>query len=590
MTKHFSNGYMTFNDYFMMYLARWKRAAVVLLFIWIGVTYLVISPLRCNGSSDEVLEFQDRLRRVSSQLDTLRQQHSNLIAQIRKSSGLNGQFNLKDLDTGAFLEMGHGPTEDYENLRRRVYSNTKELWYYINHELSKVLYDDNKVEKIKAILDQVAERKRSLLSDQEKLPELDGYHEWRQLEAANVSDLVQRRLHHLQNPSDCRDARKLICNLNKGCGFGCQLHHIVYCLIFAYATERTLILNSKGWRYNNKGWDYVFHPISDSCTTAYDDKVLQWPVAYDAKVVSLPFIDSISQKPKFLPLAIPKDLAHSAHGNVRGVSRIVRFNGDPASWWIGQMLKYILKPRASLQKAINETVAKMNFKTPIVGVHIRRTDKVGTEAAFHHIHEYMTHVKDYYDQLELTRKVDVRRVYLATDDANVLEDARKKFPEYEFLGDPSIAKTAATHRRYTPLSLTGLLVDLHMLSMCDYIVCTFSSQVGRVAYEMMQTNRVDASNAFFSLDDIYYFGGQNAHDRVAVLPHTAGAQQEISLQVGDLIGIAGNHWNGYGRGTNKRTNANGLVPWYKTADHLVLYPFPEYKEVPMYSDTRQKEL
>lgn len=52
-------------------------------------------------------------------------------------------------------------------------------------------------------------------------------------------------------------------------------------------------------------------------------------------------------------------------------------------------------------------------------VHIRRTDKVGTEAAFHHIHEYMTHVKDYYDQLELTRKVDVRRVYLATDDANV---------------------------------------------------------------------------------------------------------------------------------------------------------------------------
>lgn len=57
------------------------------------------------------------------------------------------------------------------------------------------------------------------------------------------------------------------------------------------------------------------------------------------------------------------------------------------------------------------------------------------------------------------------------------------------------------------------------------------SQVGRVAYEMMQTNRVDASNAFFSLDDIYYFGGQNAHDRVAVLPHTAGAQQEISLQV-----------------------------------------------------------
>ncbi|KAI8431992.1 hypothetical protein MSG28_004521, partial [Choristoneura fumiferana] len=140
------------------------------------------------------------------------------------------------------------------------------------------------------------------------------------------------------------------------------------------------------------------------------------------------------------------------------------------------MLKYILKPRSNMQKAINETITKMNFKTPIVGVHIRRTDKVGTEAAFHHIHEYMAHVKAYYDQLALTQFVDTKRVYLATDDANVLDDARAKYPEYEFLGDPSIAKTAATHRRYTPVSLTGLLVDLHMLSMCDYIVCTFSSQ------------------------------------------------------------------------------------------------------------------
>jgi glycoprotein 6-alpha-L-fucosyltransferase len=52
-----------------------------------------------------------------------------------------------------------------------------------------------------------------------------------------------------------------------------------------------------------------------------------------------------------------------------------------------------------------------------------------------------------------------------------------------------------------------------------------------VAYEMMQTNRVDASNSFFSLDDIYYFGGQNAHDRVAVLPNAAVSSQDVALQV-----------------------------------------------------------
>lgn len=555
-----------------MYRTKWKRAAVLLLVLWIAVTYFVVSPpLRC---SEDPSVFQERLKRASAQLETLKQQHSNLIAQIRKNSGLKG---IKDIEH-LLLDDG-GPSVEYETLRRRIYTNTKELWYYINHELGKTPVEELNSERVKAILDEVADRKRALLSDQQKLPQIDGHAEWRRNEAANVSDLIQRRLKYLQNPPDCKEARKLVCNLNKGCGFGCQLHHIVYCLIFAYATERTLILNSKGWRYNNKGWEYVFHPISDTCTSAYNDKVLQWPVTYDAKVISLPFIDSITQKPKFLPLAIPKDLAH----------RIVRFNGDPSSWWIGQMLKYILKPRIPMQKAINDTIAKLNFKSPIVGVHIRRTDKVGTEAAFHHIHEYMSHVEDYFEQLELTTTVDERRVYLATDDASVLDDARRKYPQYTFYGDPSIAKTAATHRRYTPLSLTGLLVDLHMLSLCDYIVCTFSSQVGRVAYEMMQTNRVDASDSFFSLDDIYYFGGQNAHDRVAVMANK-GERQDISFDVGDQIGVAGNHWNGYGRGTNKRTNQNGLIPWYKTADHLVLYPFPEYKQVPLYTDTRQKDI
>ncbi|KPJ05914.1 Alpha-(1,6)-fucosyltransferase [Papilio xuthus] len=127
-------------------------------------------------------------------------------------SRLNG--NLKDLDP-SLLESGQGPSEEYENLRRRIYSNTKEIWYYINHEIGKLIADEVKADSLQAILNQVADRKRSLLSDQEKLPELDGYKEWRETEAANVSELVQRRLKHLQNPPDCMDARKVICNLNK---------------------------------------------------------------------------------------------------------------------------------------------------------------------------------------------------------------------------------------------------------------------------------------------------------------------------------------------------------------------------------------
>lgn len=68
--------------------------------------------------------------------------------------------NLKDIDGSLFLDVGQGPMEEYENLRRRIYSNTKELWYFINHELSKVGTDNLKLDKIQTILDQAGDRKR----------------------------------------------------------------------------------------------------------------------------------------------------------------------------------------------------------------------------------------------------------------------------------------------------------------------------------------------------------------------------------------------------------------------------------------------
>lgn len=70
----------------------------------------------------------------------------------------------------------------------------------------------------------------------------------------------------LQNPPDCSKARKLVCNINKGCGYGCQLHHVVYCFMIAYGTQRTLILESHNWRYAPGGWETVFLPISNTCT------------------------------------------------------------------------------------------------------------------------------------------------------------------------------------------------------------------------------------------------------------------------------------------------------------------------------------
>ena len=59
---------------------------------------------------------------------------------------------------------------------------------------------------------------------------------------------------------------------------------------------------------------------------------------------------------------------------------------------------------------------------------MRRTDKVGTEAAFHSINEYMVHVEEWYEQRAITtgHQVDQKRVFLATDDPQLLGEAKTK--------------------------------------------------------------------------------------------------------------------------------------------------------------------
>jgi glycoprotein 6-alpha-L-fucosyltransferase len=94
------------------------------------------------------------------------------------------------------------------------------MWNYVNSEMKKLKKSlnpsDGKVSKqIDNIIDMTSEHKNSMLHDLNQLAEVDGYEAWRYKEASALSDLVQRRLHYLQNPEDCSKAQKLICRLNK---------------------------------------------------------------------------------------------------------------------------------------------------------------------------------------------------------------------------------------------------------------------------------------------------------------------------------------------------------------------------------------
>ncbi|KHN87322.1 Alpha-(1,6)-fucosyltransferase [Toxocara canis] len=64
---------------------------------------------------------------------------------------------------------------------------------------------------------------------------------------------------------------------------------------------------------------------------------------------------------------------------------------------------------------------------PVVGLQIRRTDKIGSEAAFHALSEYMKWTEYWFKIQEYrTGKTIKRRIYVATDDPSVFPEAKEK--------------------------------------------------------------------------------------------------------------------------------------------------------------------
>ncbi|XP_072425246.1 alpha-(1,6)-fucosyltransferase isoform X2 [Chiloscyllium punctatum] len=546
--------------------------------------HLVRDSDQPDRSSRELSKILAKLERLKQQNEDLRRMAESLripegpVDQGPAAAGRVRELEEQLIKAKEQIEIykkqpGNGPGREHEELRRKIENGVKELWFFVQSEVKKVkhLQGEEAQKHADALLENLGHQQRSIMTDVYYLSQTDGADKWREKEAKDLTDLVQRRITYLQNPIDCSKAKKLVCNINKGCGYGCQLHHVVYCFMIAYGTRRTLILESQNWRYSTGGWETVFKPVSETCTDRSGTTTGHWSGEANDKnvqVVELPIVDSLHPRPPYLPLAIPEDLA----------GRLTHLHGDPSVWWVSQFVKYLIRPQAWLEKEIEEATRKLGFRHPIIGIHVRRTDKVGTEAAYHPIEEYMVHVEEHYKFLARKTEIDKKRVYLATDDPTLLQEAKSKYPDYEFISDNSISWSAGLHNRYTENSLRGVILDIHFLSQADFLVCTFSSQVCRVAYEIMQTLHPDASANFRSLDDIYYFGGQNAHNQIAIYPHKPQTTEEIVLEPGDLIGVAGNHWDGYSKGINRRNGRTGLYPSYKVKENIETIKYPTYPE------------
>lgn len=174
-----------------------------------------------NGITDKS-QISDKTLPDDERQRLLAQIESKLDEKPTKSFGPLSHRHRTGTNDGAEVIVTNGmqPTLEYEQLRRRIRSNIMEMYNYAGSEWTKMWKNHVQVPEfgddyMERVLQMTNEQKRALLNDMDEMQRIDGYEQWRRKEADSLSDLVQRRLTHLQNPADCSRARKLICRLNK---------------------------------------------------------------------------------------------------------------------------------------------------------------------------------------------------------------------------------------------------------------------------------------------------------------------------------------------------------------------------------------
>jgi hypothetical protein len=317
-------------------------------------------------------------------------------------------------------------------------------------------------------------------------------------------------LYKLQYPADCTNAKLLVCEIPNGCGFGCQMHKVAYCAYAAYGLGRTLIIMDKTWQYMQRNdlpncqweksgvrpigfnWGCLLAPIS-KCKISDSD----FAGSRDFDGISSPSNEArVIRYDNYTPqkyekiFTVEAGFLYAYYVPKELEPEIKKFHSDPPVWFLGQIMNFILRPNEVVKAYIQKMKSDLGFNHLIVGMHVRRTDKIGYESVLVPLEKYMQPVKAFFAARLTPGKKKL--VYVSTDDSKAIDELRSSNPDYKFISQPGISAAPLTiERRYSSSELMRLIIDIHLLVECDMFVGTFSSQISRIVYEMMQVKHVD---------------------------------------------------------------------------------------------------
>lgn len=526
----------------------------------------------------EMVKFQEKFEKHQNEIKNYQENNEKYKEEIVKL-----QEKVKSLLQSREQEpkLGH-LSREHEDIRLSLVNQMSQLPFYVKGKLKKMerkfskhINDNTTSSHLTQLIDQtyleIIEMSNSINLDVMKLGQVDNASVWRVDQLKNLTDTIQKRIHDLQYPADCKKVKKLKCDFDPLCGYGCQIQHIINCMIIAYGTKRTLLPVLDKWHYSPNGWGEFFLPITncsindtlvhDSNTTTGTDSDV-WHIWSLRETISL------------VPPAFPKEFS----------DKLLHLHSDPSLLWISQFLKF-LKFKTKIESYLSDKEKLASFTEPTVGIHIRRTDKIIFDTFVFTIEEYMEHAEAWFrlQALKYPNKASSKkRIVLITDEPQIINETIAKYPSYEFIYDKSHSMSAHSNR-YNATSLYDVLADIHLLSKCDYIVCTLSSNICRLIYEyglLDFDKNGDFTHNLVSLDNIYYFWGQQRREQVAIHDHQPDLENgEIELKIDDVLEVklpylfVRNRLDGFIEGTNRRTGKVGFYPLFKVKEKWLIADF-----------------
>lgn len=318
----------------------------------------------------------------------------------------------------------------------------------------------------------------------------------------------------LENIDACQEIsnQTILFRLNWHAGLASEWNNLIRAFVYAVHTRRRLLIDDQYWNYGSLGEFFNISqgrfspwlPASSYCSERQFIHLINYPI--DKNFVPKHLTIGRDVNKAFTTLDLFMKPLEGALDRSLEARRI--------------LAQYFWKTlNAETRDFMNGYMTSIFAENITFGIHIRRGDKLREEAKSISMEEYITGVEYFVKKgLKLFWKIDLcmgfvllegmiskPRVYVASDESDVINQLRNLKPDWEFIqfSDPSRPfnghQQAAFNRLPASVKIQStriLLTEMEILSRVKYLICTFSSNICR----FIQTIRIQEPQTVLSLD------------------------------------------------------------------------------------------